>query len=413
MSQTLPERLAPQPWMRAPETQAVVAALTSGGGQARFVGGCVRDSLLHRPVKDIDLATPDPPAEVMRRLTAAGIRAIPTGIAHGTVTAVIDAKHFEITTLRHDVETFGRHARVAFTSDWDADAARRDFTINAISADPDGTLHDPFGGLADLVAGHVRFVGDAETRIREDVLRLLRFFRFHAWYGLGEPDASAIDACRKLAPLLPSLSGERIAGELKRLLLAPDPASIIDLMHDVGALKPILPQLTNVTRLRMLVLIEDDLGERDAVRRIAALSPARNDAACAVAERLKLSNAERDRLVILAEPPMNVGELADTAARRRALHRIGSALFCDLVLLEWAALTGEASRHRHLLAEAKAWKDIAFPLKGRDALTLGVAPGPAVSRLLDEVERWWEAGDYRATREQCLAKLEELIRAST
>src|SRR5690606_37975346 len=194
-------------WMTAPQTRAVIDALTQDGGQVRFVGGCVRDALLGRPVKDIDIATPDPPETVIERLTRAGIRTVPTGIDHGTVTAVIGQKHFEITTLRHDVETFGRRARVAFTADWEADAARRDFTINAISAEPDGSLHAPFGGAADLAAGRVRFVGEPEARIREDVLRLLRFFRFHAWYGRGEPDREALEACGRLAHLLPTLSG--------------------------------------------------------------------------------------------------------------------------------------------------------------------------------------------------------------
>jgi poly(A) polymerase len=397
--------------MAAPETQAVVAALVRQGGRVRFVGGCVRDSLLGRAVKDIDLATPDPPDAVMQRLAAAGIRVIPTGVAHGTVTAVIDGKHFEITTLRHDVETFGRHARVAFTDDWEADAARRDFTINAISADPDGTLHDPFGGLADLAAGRVRFVGDAETRLREDVLRLLRFFRFHAWYGRGAPDATALAACRRLAPLLPALSGERIAGELKRLLLAPDPASVVEMMHEAGAMQPILPQLADTTRLRLLVLIEDDLDDRDAVRRMAALLPSSAAAARAVAERLRLSNAERDRLELLAEPPVAVGRLPDIKARRRALHRLGAARFRDLVLLDWAAEPGEAARHRALLEEAAAWTPVAFPVKGRDALTLGIPKGPEVSRVLADVERWWEDGDYRASREECLERLKELIRS--
>jgi poly(A) polymerase len=408
-----PTHLPPQPWMTAPATQVVVAALTQDGGQARFVGGCVRDALLGRPVKDIDLATPDPPEAVMRRLEAAGIKVIPTGVAHGTVTAVIEGQHFEITTLRHDVETFGRHARVAFTDDWDADAARRDFTINALSADPDGTLHDPFGGLADLAAGRVRFVGDAETRIREDVLRLLRFFRFHAWYGKGEPDAPSLDACRRLAPLLPALSGERIAGEIKRLLLAPDPASIVELMREAGALAPILPQLVDVTRLRLLVLIEDDLGDRDAVRRLAALLPPSVEAARAVVERMRLSNAERHRLILLAEPPLAVRDLRDARARRRALHRLGAARFRDFVLLDWAAEPGEAPHHRALLADAASWTPVTFPVKGRDALRLGVPKGPAVSRVLAAVERWWEDGDYRATREECLDKLKELVRGGS
>lgn len=409
---SIPERLAPQPWMTAPETRAVVAALARDGGHARFVGGCVRDALLGRPVKDIDIATPDPPEIVMGKLEAAGLRAIPTGIAHGTVTAVAGAKHFEITTLRHDVETFGRHARVAFTADWDEDAARRDFTINAISADPDGTLHDPFGGRADLAAGRVRFVGDPEQRIREDVLRLLRFFRFHAWYGQGAPDAAAIAACRKFAPLLPQLSGERIAGEMKRLLLAPDPASAVELMIETGVMRHLLPDIGDTVRLRVLAVIEDDIGRRDALRRLAALLPGNPDTAQVVADRLRLSNAERERLAAMVAPPIAVGPALDERARRRALHRLGPSLFQDLVLLDWADSAGDAAGHRALIAEAEAWRPIALPVRGQDIVALGIPPGPAVGRLMAALEQWWEEQDYRPTREACLAMLRALVAAS-
>jgi poly(A) polymerase len=405
-------KLAPQPWLTAPETRAVVAALTRDEGQTRFVGGCVRDAWLGRPVKDIDLATPDPPETVMQRLQRAGIRAIPTGIEHGTVTAVIGGKHFEITTLRHDVETFGRRARVAFTDDWDADAARRDFTMNALSAEPDGTIHDPFGGIPDLEAGCVRFVGDAEARIREDVLRLLRFFRFHAWYGRGEPDKTAIEACSRLAPLLPTLSGERIAAEILRLLMAPDPATAMALMRDRGVLENILPELTEIERLRLLVLIEDETGNRDAIRRLAALLPRETAAALVVAQRLRLSNADRERLAALASPANAVTLPLDEHARRKALHRLGAGLFRDLVLLDWAETAGGAKSHRELLAAADAWVPVALPVKGQDLLDLGVSPGPEVGRLLAEIERWWEEGDYRATREDCLSKLKALIGAT-
>jgi poly(A) polymerase len=389
----------------------VVAALTRDGGQARFVGGCVRDAWLGRPVKDIDLATPDPPDIVMQRLQRAGIRAIPTGIEHGTVTAVIGARHFEITTLRHDVETFGRHARVAFTDDWEADAARRDLTINALSAEPDGTMHDPFGGIADLDAGRVRFVGEPEARIREDVLRLLRFFRFHAWYGRGDPDKASLAACSRLANLLPTLSGERVAGELLRLLLAPDPATAMALMRDQGVLRPILSELTEIERLRMLVLIEGETESRDAVRRLAGLLPRDAEAARAVAGRLTLSNADRDRLVALASPENAITPPLDERARRHALHRLGAPLFRDLVLLDWADSPAAAKRHRELLAAAAAWTPVSLPVKGQDAVDLGVPAGPEVGRLLAEVETWWEEGDYRASREDCLSQLKALIGA--
>src|SRR5713226_4802519 len=208
------ERIVPQSWMIEAPTRAVLAALGAGGAVVRFVGGCVRDALLGRAIGDIDIATPDLPETVLTLLEAASIKAVPTGIAHGTITAVVPPRHFEITSLRRDVETFGRHARVAFTDDWAADAARRDFTMNALFLDAEGQVFDPVGGLEDLRAGRVRFVGDAEARIREDVLRLLRFYRFHAHYGRGEADEAARAACRALAHLLPGLSGDRIAAEL-------------------------------------------------------------------------------------------------------------------------------------------------------------------------------------------------------
>src|SRR5438270_10722232 len=222
MSDSEPRKIPPQPWMIAPATRTVIAALADAGIAARFVGGCVRDALLGRPIADIDIATPARPEAVIAALETAKIKAAPTGIEHGTVTAVVDApeppRHFEITTLRRDVETYGRRARVAFDADWAEDATRRDFTINAIYLDPDGTLHDPVGGIADLAAGRVRFVGDAAQRIAEDVLRLLRYYRFEAPFGGGSGDAAARAACRDAVPLLPKLSAERVSQEFLRLL---------------------------------------------------------------------------------------------------------------------------------------------------------------------------------------------------
>jgi poly(A) polymerase len=262
------ERIDPPSWAAERVVAAVLAALGADGAVVRFVGGCVRDTLLARPIGDIDIATPDPPDTVLTLLEAAAIKAVPTGIAHGTITAVVPPRHFEITTLRRDVETFGRHARVAFTDDWAADAARRDFTMNALFLDAAGRVFDPVGGLADLRAGRVRFVGDAAARIREDVLRLLRFYRFHAHYGRGAPDAAARRACRELSALLPGLSGERVATELFKLLAAPDPVPTIDLMAEDGVLAVLLPEARRRDRLAGLVVLED---AADPLRRLAAL----------------------------------------------------------------------------------------------------------------------------------------------
>lgn len=401
-------RLAPQPWMTAPESRAVLAALAAGGADARFVGGCVRDAWLGRPVKDIDIATHAPPSLVMELLAAAGIRAIPTGIAHGTVTALSGGKPYEITTLRRDVESFGRHARVEFTDDWVEDAARRDLTMNALSCTADGLIHDPFGGLGDLAAGRVRFVGDARRRIAEDVLRLLRFFRFQAHYGRGEPDAEAMAACVALAPRLPTLSGERVRGELFRLLTAPDPAAVWRLMIDRGVMGHLLPTATATERLDRLARLERDLAEPpDPTRRLAAVLETDRAGALAVAETLRLSNTERDRLAALVEPPVALAVTDDRVKRRQALYRIGdAALYRDLLLMAAVAQGGplDASVLRAGLTTAEDLSDLRLPIAGRDLLALGVPRGPEVGRRLKAVEAWWIAEDFRPGREACLAR---------
>ena len=406
-------KLPLQPWMTAPETRAVIAALTVDGAEVRFVGGCVRDALVGRPVKDIDIATHDEPQAVIRLLERASIRAVPTGLSHGTVTAVVNHAHFEITTLREDVETFGRRARIAFTDDWMRDASRRDFTFNALFCAPDGTLFDPFGGLEDLKAGRVRFVGDPETRIREDVLRLLRFFRFHAHYGKGAPDAEGLAACRRLAKLLPSLSGERVAGEMLRLLLAPDAAGVVALMLRERVLEPILPELTDVDRLAALVEVESEAAEPDAIRRLASLIAKDGAAAAAVAERLRLSNRQSERLVAMAARESRVTPTDDARVQRRELYRLGRELYRDLALLSWSDALREgrgeeAGRYCALVAAAEAWQPVFLPLKGADVLDLGIERGPEVGRLLMELEEWWIDGDFRAGRAECLEKLREL-----
>jgi poly(A) polymerase len=398
------ERMVPQPWMGEAATRAVLRALGAEGGAARFVGGCVRDALLGRAIGDIDIATPLAPEEVMRRLEAARIKAVPTGLAHGTVTAVVPPRHFEITTLRRDVETFGRHARVAFTDDWAADAARRDFTMNALFLDADGNVFDPVGGLGDLRAGHVRFVGDAGTRIREDVLRLLRFYRFHAHYGRGAADPEARAACRALAVLLPALSGERVAAETLKLLAAPDPLPTLRMMAEDGVIAVLLPELRRLDRLAALIPLEP---EPDALRRLGALLDG-DAGTAAMAERLRLANAQRERLAALAAPPAAVALDGDERAQRRALHRLGADLYRDLVLLR-AAERGDAAPARHLLALAAGWRPREFPLKGRDVAALGVAEGPEIGRLLTAVEAWWEDGDFRADRKAALAELKRRV----
>ena len=415
--------LPPQPWMKAPATLRVIAALKAKGAEVRFVGGCVRDALLGRAVKDIDIATHDAPEIVMALLADAGIEAIPTGISHGTVTAVLGKDHFEITTLRRDVETDGRRARVAFTEDWAADAARRDLTINAIFAAPDGALYDPFGGLEDLKAGRIRFVGDARTRIQEDVLRLLRFFRFYVHYGKPPMDEGARAACRALAPLLPTLSGERVAAETLKLLAAADPAPTLALMQEDGIVAQFLPEAGDLAVLRALVTVEGLGAGADPWRRLASLiDPARGETgARAIAERWHVSTQERARLMQLACAEPGIDAETSEAARRRLLYRLGARLFQDRALLAWAreiAAHGPSSRRaaeswQAHLAAASAWTPVTLPASGKDALALGIPEGPEIGRLIAALEAWWIAEDFRPDRAKCLEKLKELSRHGT
>jgi len=403
-------RIAPPPWMVESTTRAVLDALSSGGVEARFVGGVVRDTLLGLPIlgpgraTDIDIATPAPPEQIIELLEKRGVRVVPTGLAHGTVTAVVPPRHFEITTLRRDVETYGRRARVAFDADWVADAARRDFTINAIFLAADGTIYDLVGGLEDLRAGRVRFVGDPATRIAEDVLRLLRYYRFEARFGSGSGDEPARAACRAAAHLLPTLSAERVAQELVRLLETPDPGRAVQMMQEDGVLAVVLPEARRLDRLRRMIAIESD---PDPLRRLAAVVEVDADAAAALADRLHFPNAWRDRLRDLAAPwPFDPG--TDGVKQRRALYRLGAARYRDLVLLDAANARVSAERLAELIDFARDWTPPQFPLTGHDVISLGIPPGPRVGELLDAVERWWEAQDFTANRDQCLGRLKEL-----
>jgi poly(A) polymerase len=403
------KRIALQPWMTAPQTRVVIEALAKAGTAARFVGGCVRDALLRRPIADIDIATPARPEEVIAAFEKAGIKAVPTGIEHGTITAVVNdpppPRHFEITTLRRDVETYGRRARVAFDAGWFEDAARRDFTINAIYLDPDGTLHDPMGGIADLEAHRVRFVGEPARRIAEDVLRVLRYYRFEARFGTGTGDTAARAACRDAVPLLPRLSAERIAQELMRLLAVSDPIPALCMMAEDGVLAAILPEATRLDRLQRLVEIEP---EPDPLRRLAALIDVDAAGAVAIADRLRLSNEHRERLAGLAAPwPLDPAE--NERAQRLAIYRLGSQRFNDIALLSGADGKLDKKQLHAFLALATSWQPPRFPLKGRDVTSLGVPPGKRVGELLDAVRRWWEEGDFTADRAACLRRLEEMI----
>lgn len=412
--------LGPQPWMAAAATRAVVDALGADGAEVRFVGGCVRDALARRDVKDVDIATPDRPETVMGLLERAGIKAVPSGIEHGTVTAVSGGHAFQVTTLRRDEDTDGRHAKVAFTDDWVADAERRDLTINAMSADPAGQVFDYNEGIADLARGRVRFIGRAETRIAEDYLRILRFFRFFGDYGRPPINRDAISACRANAAKLSGLSGERVRDELLKILLVPDPADIALRMRGAGVLDVVLPQAGDVARLRVVNWLETravniDGVSPDPLRRLAALLDADEPegAALAVAARLRLSNAERARLTDMIAPTVEVTAEMGPGREARALRRLGPERTRDLALLSWArelTLTARLPRARTdsyiaLLERCAAWTAPVFPLSGDDVLALGIAQGPEVGAILERVEDWWENGEYKADRRQCLNRL--------
>jgi len=406
-------KLDRQEWMTAPATRAVLDALSAEGAEVRFVGGCVRDALARRPVKDVDLATADPPETVIALLRRAGLKAVPTGLDHGTITAVSDHRPFEVTTLRRDVETHGRHATVAFTDDWKADAARRDFTFNALSCAPDGTLYDPFGGRDDLEAGRVRFVGDARARIEEDFLRLLRFFRFHAHYGRGNPEPQGLAAAAQLAPELAFLSGERLRNELFRLLEAEAAPSVLAVMRAHKILDAVLPEVGDSVALGALIARGIEPRGPDPLLRLGALIAGGPAAGAAVADRLRLSRAERERLVGMLDRPEGFGLDSDEPALLRAFHGLGAARAADLLRLDWARRGADGSAldeaaARGALAAAAAWRPLAFPLKGRDALALGMPPGEAVGRVLAEVEAWWIAEDFRPKRAECLRRLKEI-----
>jgi poly(A) polymerase len=373
-------RLDAEKWRQKRGVERILKALGSAQGLTRYVGGAVRDDLLGLPVSDVDFATKLTPEEVTARLEKAHIKAVPTGIDHGTITAVADGQPAEITTLRADVSTDGRRATVAFTDDWMADASRRDFTINALYADPeDGEVHDYFGGLDDLKARHVRFIGDPLIRIAEDHLRILRFFRFHARYGRGAPDSAAIDACTARANDLMALSRVRIADELLKLLALAKPTATVAIMIGRGILKPVLPEIASADGLVRLVKAEVAGGfDPDPVRRLAALLPHDPEAAEKIAARLKLSNKTKKRLALAADRDLSTNRLA-------LAYWIGTESAQDRLLL--ANKPDDA-------AALKDWLVPRLPITGGQLIKRGVKQGPRVAKTLQAIEREWVAAGF-------------------
>ena len=378
--------IPPPSFLNDPVLQQVLQALPN----SRIVGGAVRDTLANRPIADADLATPDPPRRVVARLHAAGLKVAPTGLAHGTVTAISNGQGFEVTTLRRDDATDGRHAEVSWTDDWQEDAARRDFTINAMSMLPDGTVHDHFSGREDLAGGRVRFVGDPARRIAEDYLRVLRFFRFHGRYGAGLPDFPTAEALREGAAGLPRLSVERVWSELKRIVLVPEAPRTLRLMADLGILEAVLPGTHDLPAFTRLATSAAPL---DPLLRLAALQPGTSATA-----RFKLSNAEASTLITLDGPPPDPAW--DAAALRRAMAETPPGA---LIGRGWIA-GGNDPAYAALRARLHVPRPV-FPLQGRDAVALGVPSGPGVGVLLDAVRTWWMAGGCTADAAACRAQL--------
>jgi poly(A) polymerase len=396
---TVPPRLDHAQWLREGALARLLAVLDGDGEEARVVGGAVRNAMLGEPIGEFDVATTALPAEVIRRASAQGFKTVPTGIDHGTVTVVVDGRPFEVTTLREDVETFGRKARVAFGRDWKADAERRDFTINALSVSRDGTVHDHVGGLADLQKHHVRFIGDPAARIAEDYLRILRFFRFQAHYGEGLPDREGLAACIAARAGLATLSRERVRAELLKLLLGRHAVPVLAVMSECGLLVAVLGGVPLLASVSNLAKIEQATGVHpDAVRRLGALAVFVPEDAQRLADRLRLANAELERLASMGERWRALAPDPSGKSARVLLYRLGPDLFVDRVLIAWsrsqAGITDPA--WRALLQLPQHWIIPLFPLKAADFMQRGVEKGPALGAALAAAEIAWIEADFPA-----------------
>lgn len=422
-------------WLIRPGTQRVFAALTATGHEARAVGGCVRDTLLARldlqagtagPPKpenataDIDIATTSPPEETIKLAEKAGLRAVPTGLAHGTITVVSDATPYEVTTLRHDVETYGRHADVAFTDDWALDAARRDFTINALYADPDGSIFDPLNARPDLEARRVRFVGDPHQRIQEDYLRILRFFRFFARFGNGAPELDSLAACVSERAGLIQLSRERIGHEIMRLLVAKNAPTTVDVMSENGLLTQVLPVAPFPNRLREYTALEEIVPglQRDPAMRLGALTVAVEENAARLQEALRLSNADYDVLVFWANTiratqarPKNSRQMHPERNLKSLLYRLGRRNYQRRLLIDACLSPGrtDAETLRRGLHLPDLWPVPEFPLSGKDLIAIGVPAGPAVGEWLATIENEWLASGFALTGDELRRRVAERL----
>jgi poly(A) polymerase len=400
-----PAQIGEAAWLRQGDVAGLLMALNRDGEEARVVGGAVRNELLRLQVAEIDVATTAVPDEVLRRAAAAGWKAVPTGIEHGTVTVVIRGHPFEVTTLREDVETFGRKARVMFGRDWRADAERRDFTINALSASADGKVFDYVGGLDDIAARRVRFIGDPQQRIAEDYLRILRFFRFHAHFAEGPPDAAGLHACIVARAGLATLSRERVRMELMKIFVAPRATATLMVMNDSGLLGPVLGGVAYIASFEKMAQIERALEfDPDALRRLGALAVMVSEDAERLAERLRLANAEAERLLKL-ESWWRIAPEGGERAAHALLYHLGPQSFADRVLLAWSRAetgTGDAT-WRELARLPQHWTVPDFPLKSADFTRLGVRPGPSLGAAMRAAKEAWIAADFPSAENEIQA----------
>ncbi|TCL74739.1 CCA tRNA nucleotidyltransferase [Rhizobium sp. BK251] len=414
--------LAGQAWFKDPALTRVFALLNADGGEGRIVGGAVRNSLMGLPVSDIDMATTLPPQTVIERAAAARIKAVPTGVAHGTVTLVLEGRPFEVTTLRRDVETDGRRAQVAFGTDWQVDAERRDLTINALYAKADGEVIDLVGGLPDIETKTVRFIGNAATRIAEDYLRILRFFRFFAYYGSGRPDADGLRAAAAARSNLKSLSAERVWSETKKLLSAPDPGRALLWMRQAGILTEVLPETEKwgIDLVPALIATERGLGwSPEPLLRLAGIVPPDAERLAKLAVRLRLANAEAAYLNAWAKSP-DIRDDKSVAALDQLLYRHGSEGIIVRLKLALALARGKAeldfeemartARLSKLLDRATNWKKPVFGLSGADVIAAGIEAGPRVGELLADIENQWIEGNFIDDRATLLARLKDLTK---
>tara|TARA_B100000686_G_scaffold353541_1_gene459573 strand:- start:387 stop:1646 length:1260 start_codon:yes stop_codon:yes gene_type:complete len=395
-----------QKWMKRKSTSEVIKALTRTGGEARFVGGCIRDTLAGKAEpQNIDIATPIRPRDVQKLLTDYGLTQIPTGIEHGTITTVVDGEVFEITTLRADLRTDGRHAIVEYTDDWEVDARRRDFTINSIYCDPDGSLFDPMGGVSDLKKNKIRFIGDPEKRISEDLLRILRYFRFKAVFNNIDTDSTALDACKKFAPYLKKISGERIYSELLKLLASPDPIPSLTQCRDCKVIDNLFgwaPSDARLKSLKNLIKYEEECGDPDPIRRLVIFAQD-NIELDKLTGRLKLPKTVETRLKRINNTP----NLLSTSLKEHDCYKIiyknGKQFFIDNLLTDSANFPESMpSNWVSLVQDAFAWVRPQCPISGEDVVALGIPEGPLVGQIVMEAETWWIDNNFKTSRQETL-----------